>query len=84
LAGLSRAAQRPAAATETLTPQERRLLQYLADGLTNKQIAVEMNVSENTVKYHLKNILQKLGAQNRTEAAAYAVHSGLSRPGNLI
>jgi DNA-binding NarL/FixJ family response regulator len=80
LAGLSRAAHRPSSSPDDLTPQERRLLQFLADGLTNKQIAHEMSLSENTVKYHLKNILQKLGAQNRTEAAAFAVHSGLSRP----
>jgi DNA-binding NarL/FixJ family response regulator len=83
LAGLSRAAQNPAPTPDALTPQEMRLLQFLADGLTNKAIAQAMSLSENTVKYHIKNILQKLGAQNRTEAAAYAVHSGLYRPGSL-
>jgi NarL family two-component system response regulator LiaR len=80
LAGLNRAATEPAASPDSLTAQEKRLLRYLADGMTNKAIAQAMSVSENTVKYHLKNILQKLGAQNRTEAAAYAVRSGLYRP----
>ncbi len=81
LAGMSRAAQNPLPDPDALTAQEVRLLQYLADGLTNKAIAQAMSVSENTVKYHIKNILQKLGAQNRTEAAAYAVQSGLFRRG---
>ncbi|MCC7360064.1 MAG: response regulator transcription factor [Anaerolineales bacterium] len=78
LAGLTRAARAPAA--ETLTPQETRLIQYLAEGLSNKAIAQAMAVSENTVKYHLKNILQKLGLHNRTEAAAYAIRAGLRPP----
>jgi len=82
LAEMNRAAQNPLPHPDALTPQEVRLLQFLADGLTNKAIAQAMSVSENTVKYHIKNILQKLGAQNRTEAAAYAVQSGLLRRGH--
>jgi DNA-binding NarL/FixJ family response regulator len=82
LAGLSRAAQHPAPAPDALTPQEVRLLQYLAGGLGNKAIAQAMSVSENTVKYHIKNILQKLGVHNRTEAAAYAIRSGLHQGNN--
>jgi two-component system NarL family response regulator len=78
LAGLSRVAHQ-GAAPDALTPQEVRLLQYLADGLGNKAIAQAMSVSENTVKYHLKNILQKLGIHNRTEAAAYAIRAGLHK-----
>lgn len=77
LAGLSRAAHRPPTAQDALTPQEIRLLQLLAQGLSNKSIAQALSLSENTVKYHLKNILQKLGLHNRTEAAAYAIHAGL-------
>jgi len=80
LAGLSRAAHPPAPPPEALTPQELRLIQYLADGWSNKAIAQAMAVSENTVKYHLKNILQKLGVHNRTEAAAYAIRAGLYNP----
>lgn len=60
-----------------LTERERELLALVARGLSNKAIAAEMSISENTVKYYMKNILQKLGAQNRTEAAAYALRAGL-------
>jgi DNA-binding NarL/FixJ family response regulator len=77
LAGLARAAHTPVPAPDALTGQELRLIQYLAEGLSNKAIAQAMAVSENTVKYHLKNILQKLGLHNRTEAAAYAIRAGL-------
>jgi DNA-binding NarL/FixJ family response regulator len=82
LAGLTRAASQAAAppGPDALTPQEIRLLQHMADGLANKAIAQAMSVSENTVKYHIKNILQKLGVHNRTEAAAYAIRTGLFRP----
>jgi DNA-binding NarL/FixJ family response regulator len=82
LAGLTRAAGQPSPAPgpDALTQQEVRLLKYLADGLANKAIAQAMSVSENTVKYHIKNILQKLGVHNRTEAAAYAIRTGLFRP----
>jgi NarL family two-component system response regulator LiaR len=79
LAGLTRSAHRAPTPQDTLTPQETRLLQLLAEGLTNKAIAQALSLSENTVKYHLKNILQKLGLHNRTEAAAYAIHAGLHR-----
>ncbi len=79
LAGLTRSMHRPPTPQDTLTPQETRLLQLLAEGLTNKAIAQALSLSENTVKYHLKNILQKLGLHNRTEAAAYAIHAGLHR-----
>jgi len=77
LAGLTRSAHRPPAPLDALTPQEARLLLLLADGLSNKAIAQAMSLSENTVKYHLKNILQKLNLHNRTEAAAYAIRAGL-------
>ena len=65
----------PAAAP--LTPREIELLQQVAEGLSNKTIGQKMALSENTVKYHLKNILQKLGAQNRTEAVTTALKMGL-------
>jgi DNA-binding NarL/FixJ family response regulator len=80
LAGLTRAAHQPVPGPDALTPQEIRLLQHMANGLGNKAIAQAMAVSENTVKYHIKNILQKLGVHNRTEAAAYAIRTGLFRP----
>jgi len=65
-----------------LTERELSLMGLVARGLSNKAIGVELNISENTVKYHLKNIFLKLGLKNRAEAAAYAVHEGLvERPG---
>ena len=60
-----------------LTPRETALLRLVASGMSNKAIAREMSISENTVKYYMKSILQKLGAHNRTEAAALALREGL-------
>ncbi len=62
---------------ETLTERERQLLQLVSQGLSNRAIAQSLSISHNTVKYHLKNILQKLGVQNRTEAVAIAIRDGL-------
>lgn len=56
-----------------LTPQERRILGLLAEGLTNRQIADEMFLAEKTVKNYVSNLLAKLGMNRRTEAAVYAV-----------
>jgi DNA-binding NarL/FixJ family response regulator len=53
-----------------LTPRERELLAVLADGWTNLQIATRTGISENTVKYHLKNLYDKLDARNRAMAVA--------------
>jgi DNA-binding NarL/FixJ family response regulator len=63
--------------TDALTEREVELLQLVAGGLSNKAIAQRLGVSENTVKFHMKNILQKLHLANRAQAAAYAVRSGL-------
>jgi DNA-binding NarL/FixJ family response regulator len=54
---------------EPLTERELHVLQLIESGYTNKQIAQEMIVSLNTVKFHLKNIYGKLGVDNRTQAA---------------
>lgn len=54
-----------------LSAREKEALELVAQGLTNTQIAETLSVSENTVKFHLQNIFQKLGVSNRTEAAAY-------------
>jgi DNA-binding NarL/FixJ family response regulator len=53
----------------------------VAGGLSNKAMAQKLLVSENTVKYHLKNIMQKLGVKNRTEAVTYAIRAGLLASG---
>jgi DNA-binding NarL/FixJ family response regulator len=60
-----------------LTERETELLRLVASGLSNKLIGQQLGISENTVKYHMKQILQKLRLQNRAEAAAYAVRNGL-------
>lgn len=55
-----------------LTAQERRILELLADGLTNRQIAEQMFLAEKTVKNYVSNLLTKMGMKRRTEAAVYA------------
>jgi two-component system nitrate/nitrite response regulator NarL len=62
---------------ESLTPREREVLQLVAQGATNKEIASQLFIAENTVKNHLRNILAKLHLQNRVQAAAYALREGL-------
>ena len=59
---------------ESLSPQEQRVLQLLVAGETNQQIAQELVVSVNTVKYHVKNLYQKLGVSNRLQASSAARH----------
>jgi DNA-binding NarL/FixJ family response regulator len=54
-----------------LSPQERRLLDHLAEGLTNRQIAARMNLAEKTVKNYVSNLLRKLKMSSRTEAAVF-------------
>jgi len=63
-----------------LTQREIELLQLVARGMSNKAVAQALSISENTVKYHLRNILQKLGVQNRTEAVFRAIGAGLFDP----
>jgi DNA-binding NarL/FixJ family response regulator len=55
-----------------LTPQERRILALIADGLTNRQIAGEIHLAEKTVKNYVSNVLAKLGMERRTQAAVFA------------
>ena len=59
-----------------LTPQEQKILDLIAEGLTNRQIAERMYLSEKTVKNYVSNMLAKLGMSRRTEAAVYAVRHG--------
>ncbi len=60
-----------------MTPREHEVLELVAEGATNAEIAARLTISENTVKFHMKNILQKLHASNRAEVVAYALRSGL-------
>ena len=57
---------------DDLTPQERRILDHIAEGMTNRQIGEAMYLAEKTVKNYVSNLLTKLGMARRTEAAAYA------------
>jgi len=67
----------PPDSTRSLTPREREVLQLVTKGMTNKEIGVQLHIAENTVKNHLRNILEKLHLQNRAQAAAHAVREGL-------
>jgi DNA-binding NarL/FixJ family response regulator len=64
-------------ATPALTPREQAVLEHLARGLGNKQIAGALGISERTVKFHVSSVFTKLKATNRTEAVARAVQAGL-------
>lgn len=63
--------------TPSLTPRERVVLEQLARGLGNKQIAAQLGIAERTVKFHVSSVFAKLGATNRTEAVTRAAHAGL-------
>ena len=62
---------------ETLTPREVEVLELLAEGLPNKAIAERLQISDQTVKFHVASISGKLGAANRTDAVRRAVRRGL-------
>lgn len=64
-------------AQETLTPRELEVLQAIADGMANKQIARALGMSEHTVKFHVNAILGKLGASSRTDAVVRATRAGV-------
>lgn len=61
---------------ETLTEREKEILQMVATGVTNRQVARRLSISVNTVKVHLRNIFTKLGAESRTEATMIAMREG--------
>lgn len=60
-----------------LTPREMEILRYIAQGYLNKQIAAELDISEQTIKNHVTSILRKLNANARTEAVVVAIKQGL-------
>ena len=72
-----RAASEPRTPTATLTEREKEVLGLLAAGKTNKEIAGALGIAENTVKNHLKNILEKLHLENRVQAATFALRQEL-------
>jgi len=65
-----------------VTQREVEILQHVAAGLANKEIASRLGISERTVKNHLSNIMEKLQVNSRTQAAVYALKSGLVPPPN--
>ena len=67
----------------TLSPQERRILQHIAEGLTNRQIGTTMSLAEKTVKNYVTSVLAKMGMESRTQAAVYVASQGphAGRPG---
>ena len=78
---LGRDARRAAPASPPrgrLTPREREVLGLIAQGKCNKEIAAALGIAENTVKNHLKNILEKLHLENRTQAATFALREELA------
>jgi DNA-binding NarL/FixJ family response regulator len=60
-----------------LTPREKEVLQKIGEGMSNKEIALSLRISENTVKVHVTNILRKLHLQTRFQAATYSQRLGL-------
>jgi DNA-binding NarL/FixJ family response regulator len=68
------------AAGDALLPSETRVLQLIADGLSNKQIAARLSITEEAVKGQVKNILSKLDARDRTHAAVIGLRNGIIEP----
>jgi NarL family two-component system response regulator LiaR len=78
---VQRAVARPAAAAhDALTPRERDVLALVGRGRSNKQVAAALHLSEGTVKGYVSTVLEKLGVEDRTQAALYAVKHGLVEP----
>ena len=68
---------------ERLSPKEREVIELLTKGSTNKEIGNKLGITENTVKNHLKNILDKLHLENRVQAAAFALQRKMNREEEL-
>jgi len=71
------AAVRNPRASDGLTPREREVVRLVGDGLSNKQIASTLGITERTAKFHVRQIMSKLGAENRAQAVALATRRRL-------
>ena len=80
---LLQATARPEQPVERLTGREQAVLTLVARGMTNRQIADMLSISEKTVSVHVSNMLSKLGLASRTQAALYAARAGLIPAGEL-
>ena len=79
-ARLMREVRTPERGAEALTERETGVLRLLAQGQSNKEIAQNLSIGEQTVKTHVSHILDKLGVPSRTQAALYAIRAGLIHP----
>lgn len=70
--------ENPESIFDCLSPREMEILRHLTEGQSNKRIALDLGISDGTVKLHVKSILKKLGLHSRVEAAVLAVREGLT------
>jgi len=75
-----RRGDRPEGEAGELTEREQEVLRTVSSGASNREVAAALHISENTVKFHMKNILDKLHLRNRAEVVAYAARKGLLPP----
>jgi DNA-binding NarL/FixJ family response regulator len=74
---------RPQVVLQDLAPREREVLRHVAFGRSNKDIALALDIGEETVKTHVRHVLSKLGAENRAQAAVRALARGVVSPEDL-